>query len=190
MKLTLWPPLILLLIFAGITFWLDHLVQEPPAKRDGMLRHDMDYMVENFSATRLSPEGKAIYTLTASKMVHYPDDESTHLSLPHFTQFEPAQPPLHISAQRGLVSKDGDNVYFMDEVQVLREASGAQSALTVSTPYLHIIPDAHIAKTDKRIVIKENATVINATGFEINSKTRIAKLFSKVKAQYANPRQN
>ncbi len=190
MKLTLWLPVILLVIFAGITFWLDHVVQEPQARRDGMLRHDMDYMVENFSATRLNPEGKPIYVLTARKMVHYPDDESTHLTTPHFTQFEPPQPPLHISAKRGLVSKNGENVYFMDDVQVLREANSAQSALTLTTPYLHIIPDLHLAKTDKRIVIKENATTINATGLEINSKTRVAKLFSKVRAQYANPRQN
>lgn len=188
MKLTLWLPLILLLIFAGVTFWLDHLVKNAPSKPNGGLRHDIDYSVENFAATRLSPDGKPLYQLSASRMVHYPDDETTHLSQPRFTQFEAQQPPLHISAQRGLVSKDGGNVYLMDGVKVLREASATQSALTVTTPYLHIIPDAHVAKTNRSVVIKDSNTLITATGFEINNKTRIAKLHSRVRAQYDNPR--
>lgn len=183
-RLTLWLPVGMLLLLAALTFWLERMVQPPPQKRDGSTRHDPDYSVENFSAIRMGEDGTPRHSLAATVMVHYPDDDSTHLARPHFTRYEKSIPSMHILAQQGLISSDGENAYFMDGVQVIREAKGSLSQLTLNTSYLHIIPDQDFAKTDRPVVVQDAYGVVTAVGMELNNRTGVVKLLSNVKGQY------
>ena len=177
-------PLGLMLLLAALSLWLDQAVQPAAPKRDGSTRHDPDYTVENFNATRLGADGAPRYALAASKMVHYPDDDSTHLERPHFTRVEKQAAPLHIVANSGLVSSDGKDIHFRGNVQVTREAYGTASRMTVNTEYLHVIPDKDIARTDKFVTIRNDGSHVTAVGFELDNKARIIKFFSQVKAHY------
>lgn len=180
----IWFPLGLMVLLATLSLWLDRAVQPAPAKRDGSTRHDPDYTVENFNATRMGLDGAPRYVLAAAKMVHYPDDDSTELERPHFTRVEKQLAPLHILANTGLMSSDGKDVYFRGNVQVIREAFGDASRLTINTEYLHIIPDKDLAKTDKFVAIKDDNIDMTAVGLELDSKARIIRLFSRVNAHY------
>lgn len=179
-----WFPLGLLFLLAALTFWLDRTVQAPQAKRDGSSRHDMDYSVENFAMTRMGKDGTPQHTLAATKMVHYPDDDSTHLTRPHYTRLDREKPPLHILAQRGLVSSNGEHVYFTGGVQVVNEAGIGKDPVTITTEFLHVVPDKDLAVTDKAVTIKTPTVVMNAVGLELNNKTRTMKLLSRVKGHY------
>ena len=57
-------------------------VQPPAGCRDGSTRHDPDFIVEGFSAVQMNPDGTRRYALSAKRMVHYPDDNSTLLEAP------------------------------------------------------------------------------------------------------------
>ncbi|MEW5942875.1 MAG: LPS export ABC transporter periplasmic protein LptC [Pseudomonadota bacterium] len=177
-------PLALLFLLAALTFWLDRAVQAPQAKRDGSGRHDMDYSVENFTMTRMGKDGAPQHTLAAAKMVHYPDDDSTHLTNPHYTRLDKEKPPLHIRAQRGLVSSNGEHVYFTGGVQVVREAGRGKDQVTAATEFLHVIPDKDLALTDKAVTIRTPTVVMTAVGLELNNKTHTMKLLSRVKGHY------
>jgi lipopolysaccharide export system protein LptC len=177
-------PLGLMLLLAALSLWLDRAVQPAAPKRDGSTRHDPDYTVENFNATRLGADGTPRYVLAASRMVHYPDDDSTHLERPHFTRVEKQAAPLHILADSGLVSRDGKDIYFRGNVEVIREAYGAASRMTVNTEYLHVIPDKDVARTDKPVTIRNDRSHMTAVGLELDTRARIIKLFSRVKAHY------
>ena len=183
-RVAIWFPIGLMLLLAGLTYWLDQSVQPPPQKQDGSNRHDPDYIVERFSATRLGKDGNPAYTLKADKMTHYPDDDSTHLEKPYFSSFAEGKPPLHITGDKSLLSKDGEHVYFTGHVQAIREASGTDSQLTLNTTYLHLIPDKGLMSTDKPVVIKDAHTNISAIGLELDNNTRIYKLLSRVKGRY------
>lgn len=180
----IWFPLGLMILLASLSLWLDRAVQPPSPKNDGSTRHDPDYTVENFNATRMGADGAPRYVLAATRMVHYPDDDSTLLERPHFTRIEKQSPPLHILANSGLLSSNGKDVYFRGNVQVIREAYGASSRLAINTEYLHIIPDKDLAKTDKLVAVKDDNVAMTAVGLELDSKARIIKLFSRVKAHY------
>ena len=86
-RLTAAFPLLLVAALAALTFWLERLVQPTTAPRDGTTRHDPDYIVENFVAVRMGPDGLRMHQLEASRMVHYPDDDSTHLEAPRLFKF-------------------------------------------------------------------------------------------------------
>lgn len=183
-KAAIWFPIGVMLLLAALTYWLQQSVQPMPSKRDGSQRHDPDYIVENFSATRMGPSGTPAYTLAAGKMTHYPDDDSTHLEQPNFSSFKSGKPPVHITGDKALVSKDGEHVHFVGNVHVIRDAAGTTSQLTLLTPYLHIIPDKAMAITDKAVDIRDAHMHVTAIGLELNNDTRILKLLSRVKVHY------
>ena len=183
-RLLIWAPLLMLLLLAALTWWLDSKVQPLAPKRDGSSRHDPDYIVENFTATRMSKEGTPRYILTAKKMVHYPDDDTTHLEYPVFRHLEDGKPEINITANQGLLTSGGEDAYFTGDVKVVRKAWKSDPELKAFTSFLHVIPDQDLAKTDKPVTLTEPHSVVTAVGLELNSETRVLKLLSNVKGHY------
>lgn len=182
-RLTTAAPLLLIGMLAALTFWLDQIVQ-PPERSIGASRNDPDYIVNNLSAVTLSKTGTANYTLSAAKMVHYPDGDTTILATPKFVSYGAARAPLTITASEAVVSANGQHVYFQDNVRVTRAAHGANSELVVRTAFLHVIPDEKLAMTDRMVTITDAATTVTAEGLEIDNDTRVIKLLSNVRGTY------
>lgn len=183
-KAAIWFPIGVMLLLAALTYWLEQSVQPPPPKRDGSHRHDPDYIVEKFLATRLGPSGTPASTLAAAKMTHFPDDDSTHLERPVFTSFKSGKPPVLISGDTALISSNGEDVYFSGNVHVIRKAAGQYSQLTLLTSYLHLVPDKSFAVTDKAVDIRDARMHVTAIGLELDNNKRTFKLLSKVKVYY------
>ena len=178
-------PLILLVLLAALTYWLDRAVQSPIAPREKVLRHDPDYTVDKLLATRMDESGRVRDTLHAARMVHYPDDDSTELERPRFMSFGYGA-PLSITSKRGEVSSNGGNIYFRGEVRATRAPYAGNSELIVTTEYLHMLPDDNIARTDQAVTIQDANMTIDAVGMELNHETRILKLNAAVRGVYNN----
>lgn len=179
-----WAPLALLGTIAALTFWLERVVEENVQDQTGPNRSDPDYIVQNISARTLNGEGRTQYTLTAVKLVHYPDDDSTLLTSPHFVSYGTVQAPVTITANQGVVSSKGEHVYFQDNVRVARAPYDNQSELVMRTSFLHVMPDAHLAKTDRHVTIINDAAVVTAVGLELNTESQELKLLSNVQSTY------
>ena len=169
---------------AGLTYWLERVIEANTPDLVGPSRSDPDFIVNDISATSLDQAGKAEYRLTAKKMMHYPDDDATLVTEPRFVSYSGAEAPVSITAKQGVVSSKGDHVYFQDDVRVVRAAYDDQSALTLRTSFLHVIPDAHVAKTDRKVTIIDDATVVTAVGLELNTESRELKLLSNVQGTF------
>lgn len=182
-----WYPVLFLGLLAALTVWIDQTVQAPPPLRDGSARHDPDFIIDNFSATRMNPDGSERHSLQGIEMIHYPDDNSTHIEAPRFTHYDYKTAPVHVRANRALVSRNGEHVYFIDDVRIVREPYAGREAMRLNTEFLHVIPDLDIAKTDKPVTMSTGASTVDGVGLEFDNRTRILKLLSKVKVHYASP---
>jgi lipopolysaccharide export system protein LptC len=178
-----WLPLLPLLGLLAATYWLNLQALPGPAKPESK-RHDPDAIMENFSATKLNEQGVPDFVMAATKLMHYPDDDSTTLDAPRITMLSAGQPAIHATAEHGTISSKGDDVFLLDNVKVLREASAQQDQLTLRTEYLHIAPDQNLANTDRAVTIVDAHNIVHATGMEMDSKTRILKLLSQVRSEY------
>lgn len=187
-RLTTLAPIVVLGMMAALTFWLDRVIQANAPDIVGPSRTDPDYIVRNISARALDQSGKASHVLTAVKMVHYPDDDSTLLTQPKFVSYSAARAPVTITADQGVVSSKGDHVYFQDNVRVARAPYGDKSELIMRTSFLHVIPNARLAKTDRHVTIFDDATVVTAVGLELNTESRELKLLSNVQSTYHPPK--
>ena len=177
-------PFALLACLAAFSFWLERVLRPPTAPGATVVRHDPDYIVDGLSAVRMDEQGRVKHTLRAKKMTHFPDDDVTVLVQPRFVTYAEGSAPVTVTSLDAHVSGNGENVYFENEVRVVRAAAGNQSELTLETTYLHVIPDDNIAKTDRPVTIRNAAGVVNASGLELNSETRLLNLKGRVKAVY------
>ena len=189
-RLAAWFPLLLLAALTALTSWLDRAVQPVPPGRPGSLRHDPDYFVDGLSAIRMAADGSIKHTLTARHMVHFPDDDTTHLELPHFATSETKRPPVTVSAKQAVLSSEGESIHFYDDVKATRAPSANKGELVMETSYLLVIPDDNIVRTDRPVTITEPGITIHAVGLELNSETRILKLLSSVRGTYHEAKQS
>lgn len=183
-RLTAWFPVLLLATVAAVTVWLDRQVQPPEFASGGKTRHDPDYIVNNFTVTRIGPDGAVRYKLNARRMLHYPDDDTTYLEAPKVVNFRGAEVTVTASSKTATLSSNGENAYLSDDVRLTRSAYENHSELTVLTSWLHVIPDDGIAKTDKSVRILDARTLITSDGLEFNNNTHILKLLSNVRGRY------
>ena len=177
-------PLLLILAVAAASFWLERAVQAPERDNSGKTRHDPDFIAEDFGITKMDATGKPEYILSAERMQHYPDDESTSVVAPRLVQRHDNANPVVIRADRGLIAKNGTEASFYGRVVVVREAGRGQSELRVQTEYLQVIPDRDLARTDKPVIITEGRSRLSGVGMEFNNKTRQFALQSQVRGTF------
>ncbi|HLY97235.1 MAG: LPS export ABC transporter periplasmic protein LptC [Sideroxydans sp.] len=182
-KARAWLPLLPLVLLLAATWWLNQQVQPLPQVQSQQ-RHDVDYVVDNFSAMTLNLQGQPRFTLAAEKLWHYPDDDTTHLQMPHLTSLYANRPPTVTTARTGMVSSKGEDVFLYDEVRVVRPASDASGEQRFATDYLHVIPDRDWAETDQSVVMTSQYNVIRAVGMELDNKARTVRLLSRVRADH------
>ena len=172
-------PMVLIILLAVFTFWLDKTVRPPSTGQDGDPRRNPNYVIENFSALIVNHSNGVHQTLSAEKMLHYLDNDTTYLEQPRLINARPGMPIIRVRADRANLSSNND-VYLRGNVKVLRHNKG-EGKMTMVTSFLHIVPNDNIAKTDKPVTITEANTIINAVGMEYDDDTQIIRLLSKVK---------
>jgi lipopolysaccharide export system protein LptC len=182
---TTWLPFGVLVVIVAMTWWLDRLVQGPRAP-DEVARHEPDMIVDRFAATNYGVDGAVRYTVKAARMLHYPDDDSAELTRLAFEAFEPGQPRLAVTSDRGRLLDKGAEVWFEGNVVLDRAAAGRVDALTLHTDRMQVLPDEKIARTSSEVVIESPSGRLVASGMELNNEAKTMRL-NKVRAVYQPP---
>ena len=182
-------PVLLLIVLAAMTYWLDRAVQTSTTTPKDVIKHDPDYIVDKLLATRMDLSGHIRDTLYAVRMTHFADDDSTELEQPRFISHGHGA-PLSITANKGLISSNGSNLYFRGDVRATRGPLDNKNELVVSTEYLHLMPDDNIAKTDQPVVITDGRMTLKAAAMELNSETRVLKLNGNVRGEFVDAKSN
>jgi lipopolysaccharide export system protein LptC len=176
-------PLGLMLALALLTFYLERTVREddsPPAAR----RHDPDYLVSKFTTTTYGRDGAVESVMSAERMVHYPDDDTTELFEPRVVQTKPQQPRYTVRAERGQLSRDGDEIFLYGSVLLVREALADKPEARMTTEFLHILRDRGLVRTDREVKIVEGINSLFGRGMEYNNESRELLLRSDVQAVF------
>jgi lipopolysaccharide export system protein LptC len=175
-------PLSLLLVLTALTFWLRYATELPQTKHDGKLRHDPDYIVTDAILRKIDQTGRLKYTLSATDIRHYPDDESTDMLKPNLVHFQAKKPPVTMSAERGHISKDGEKVDLYENVRIRRSASAQYEELTAYTPELTILPDVEKAFTKSPVLITQGKSWMKGVGMQVDNLAQTYLLESQVVA--------
>lgn len=173
----------LMLLLALLTLWLRQAIEAPgtPETRTGP--RDPDAIVEAPRMTRLDAAGKPQYMISARRLVHYPADDSTELVLPRLTrQIEAGR--LTVTAARGRITRDNDEAFFHDNVELVRSAAADGREMRMQTEYLHVLAGQDLVRSDRLVTITEGATVLSGVGMEYNKRSNQFQLKSRVKGSF------
>lgn len=181
---TSWLILGLLVFLAMLTFWMDYTVRPLQSLLGGRLRHAPDFIVRDFSATELGPDGQPQSILSAATMTHFPDTRRTQLEQPRFTHLEGGKPVVNVQADKGEALDDGQQVIFHQNVIVRAQPAPPQEPWTATTQYLHALPQQQILDTPAPVTLVSAHMQVHATGLQANAKTRVVKLLSNVHVKY------
>ena len=176
-------PLTLMLALALLTFWLERTVREEGV-HPSLRRHDPDYVIDNFRSLSYDARGAIESTLSARKMVHYPDDDSTELSDPRVVETKRDKPRTTISALRGALSQNGDEVFLYDEVRLLREATRARPQVRIETNALHFLRPRSLVRSDSDVRVLEQNRSLSGRGLEYDMEAGRMALHERVRAQF------
>jgi len=176
-------PLLLMLTLALLTFWLERLTREEPAAQ-APRRHDPDFIVEGFLLTEFGTDGKPVTTLSAAKMTHYPDDGSTELVAPRAVQTRPEEPRLRLSAERGTLTQDGNELLLFDNVMLLRDNVAGGEEARLRTDFLHLVSPRSLVRTDREVEFTAPGRALRARGMEYDNRTGQLVLHAQVRGTY------
>lgn len=175
-------PLSLLLVLTALTFWLRYATELPEPRRDGKHRHDPDYIVSDATLRKLDPTGRLQYTLNATDIRHYPDDDTTDLLKPNLVHLPVKSPIVTMSAERGHMSANGEQVDLYDNVKIVRAPSAKDEEMTAHMNELTILPDDERAFTKSPVLITQGASWLKGVGMQVNNKNQTYVLESQAVA--------
>jgi len=182
-------PLLLMLALAALTFWLERTVRQEEGVHPSLRRHDPDYVVDNLTHTRFNLQGLVDSTIVAAKMIHYPDDESTDLITPRVVQTKPNEPRVTLTADRGTLSQDGEEVFLYGNVLLVRDAGPERSETRMRSAFMHVINARSMISTDRDVLITEKDRELSGRGMEYHNDTKELFLRERVRGRF-EPKKN
>jgi lipopolysaccharide export system protein LptC len=177
-------PILLMFSLALLTFFLERTVREEerdPSQR----RHDADYVITNFTTTTYNSDGVADSIMSAARMIHYPDDDSTELVEPRLEENRPAEARTTVSAERGTLARESDDIFLYDNVVLVREAGKDQPEARMRTSFLHLVRDRSLARTDREVVFEEPNRSLEGRGMEYRYDSGQLVLHAEVRGRFA-----
>ncbi len=181
-------PLLLMLSLALLTLWLERTVQLDEV-HPSLKRHDPDYIVERFRIVRHDSAGRVENTLSARKMTHYPDDDSTELAAPRLLKSKPGEAPMELTADRGALSQDGEDTFLYDNVLLVRQATEKQPEMRLTTSFLHLVRSQSLAITDRAVAIREPNRHLTGRGMEYDNNLGTLHLHAQVRGTFEQRKQ-
>lgn len=186
-RLTQLIPLVAVAALAGITWWLLQATLPPPGGDAARPKtHTPDYFADNFSVSELDQSGQTQYRLTAAKLLHYEDNETSDLTRPAMRAFQPDKPVVTTTSKRGTVNGDVSIVDLYDDAQILRAAGGTDPQMQADSEHFRIFVNDDVIQTEKPVKLQRGLSVMNATdGMKYNNVTRVIELYGNVRGTIA-----
>lgn len=179
--------LAILIIIAIFSLWLQEDIKKKPRQDAQQSTHFPDYFMENFSVTSLNVQGQPEYTLKASRMLHYEDDNSAELEEPYI-EFSQTESKFTIQAKRASYLQNQNIIHLYEQVVIHRTSSKKHNELSIHTDYLKIDTQSRIAETDQLARVKTAEAELTTHGLIFNNMQGNLKLQSQVKGVYETTR--
>ncbi len=175
--------LALLILAAVIALWFQEDIKQKLPQISQTDEHFPDYFMENFSITSIDENGATNYTLQASKMLHYADDDSAELENPLLV-FEDSGRTFTLRAARATFLQQDNLLHLYEKVSIVRGSSLQQNELTIETDYLKINTQSRIAETEHTARVITEELNLTSKGLIYDNRQGTLLLTSQVKGIY------
>ena len=182
-------PLALLILLAGLSFWLEQISNYSPEAARKASMGEPDFIMDRFRAVQTNVQGVPIYTVRANQLKHYASADFSELFHAELHDYTPLRPPLMVNAEYAKLQHQQDELTFSKKVVMVREASTDTSRLTLTTTAMTVLPKQGKAFGNEALDLRDDAMHVTAVGFDMDKNARLIRLHSRVRAVYVLPKQ-
>ena len=131
-----WAAVLLALVAVG-AWWNWHNERSAPNEQ-APAGHRPDYTIDDFTSTVMHANGQKKYRLQAARLVHYPDDDTSHLTAPYLIQYPLQGTPVHTRADSAVVPAGAREIRMQGNVRVTRGRDTGNAGGTLLAEQLRI----------------------------------------------------
>ena len=177
--------LTLLLAIGGWAWWHNQQRVDTLTREKVLPAQEMDYFIEDFSVTTMTPKGKPARTLSASEMLHFRDTGITKLEQPLVRIYNQSAANWMVESEQGELSEDGKKLLLSGAVEIHRSATPSIRAMHISTSNLRVNTDQDYAETDDAVKITSDKGWVQGVGMQawLREPSHI-KFLSQTRAHY------
>lgn len=147
--------------------------------------HSPDYFSKGYTKWEMNEVGKLKNKLLANEVIHYSDDQTTHLLYPVMYFHNDKTPPWVIKSEIGILSGDGKDLFLKGKVTIDREKANGAAQLTINTSMLRVKPKTSYAETDEWAELISPPNKTTGTGMKLTFAEPIhLQLLANVKGIY------
>lgn len=167
------------------SFWLSMVMDRSTAETmRGAPRSAPDYYVEKFNMVKLTPAGQVKFSISGTKLLHHPLDDSYDITLPILHSLSDEHAPMTMRADRARVEDANSKVHMRGNFKADRPRSTSAEALHIASDYMLILPDDDIMQSDKKVDITLGQSTMSGIGMLANNATRELRLLSQARVRY------
>lgn len=172
-----------LLLAAALSAW-SILSSHHPVKSFNNIATQPDTFMEDVTALFMNKEGHPKLKIQTPKMIHYLENDTTHLQTPHVTLYRKSPNPWFIDSNEAIASSGINQIVFDTNVVIHHISDSVNPETHIKTVRLTIFPNTQIAETDQPITIMQPDTTIRATGMLTDLNKGTIKLLSHAEGEY------
>jgi len=174
-----------LFLLAISSWFLADLFEPKAVVKVPVIDHSPDYFSHGYYKKEMDKEGLLKNELTADKMIHYSDDETTHLDNPVMTLHSADVPPWVIKSETAILEADGDHLQLIGNVNVSRDGAKNLRPFVLNSSEMRVKLSTSYAETRQWAEIIDAQNRTQGIGLQITfiEPVRI-KFLSKVKGRY------
>lgn len=143
-----------------------------------------DAFMEEVVAVVLNKQGIPALKITSPKMVHYPNNDTTHILSPHLTVYRNSPEPWLVRSDYAIATGGVEKLLFWSHVVIHHKEDISNPDTTLKTSTLTIFPKTQTAETKAALTVWQPNATVYATGMEADMKAGTIKLLSKTRGIY------
>ncbi len=176
-------PLMLVALLAVLTYWLQRAANPEDPVHKAENRHDPDYIIDNVNARSFDANGALKQSMLATRLTHFPDDDSTLVIQPQIN-YRSGEQTTEVRAEEANVTRDNKQVFLRGNVHMVRPPLADTPATVLQTDALTAYPDDDIVEGSVPVTIKRGMSVISGDRIHYNGKTSTAIMSGRVKGTF------
>ena len=181
-RASIWFPILLLALLAGLSYWLEHAVQSSYQRPNA--NRGPDAVAQGLVSVQTNPAGKIEYRLQARTLEHYLARDYSVLGDPELTYYSPDQGVMTVSALQGTVRQGGDFVTLSNRVVATQHVPGQARPNRITTQMVQIWPRRNLLQAPGPVAFSGPQFSGSALSLTANTRSRVVKLRGRVMTQY------
>ena len=172
----------------GILIWVwksDNPLEVPIFHAEKSSR-DSDFMMENFVSKQYNASGELHYKLSASRLTHYPHNQTALIESPLVNFYNDQQAPWVAKSRSGLLREESESLILSGQVTISQDPLPAEKLpWLIASEQLTLYPKQNTILTTAPVAISGEQQYISAIGMHANTQSQRIKLLKQVRGQHS-----